>query len=363
MNKQMMVLALSLAVSPWIVGGVSAATMDHSKMTMDCSDPMHAQMDACKAQATKPVDHSKMDHSKMEGMDHSKMNMPAATPTQPAMDHSKMQGMDHSKMNMPAAKPMDHSKMGGMAGMDHSKMDMTASGPKIPVSDGSVDEYIPTPFPGAMHMVDDPLLTKIMIDRFEIINSDENDKPILLEADAWIGKDLNKLWLKTEIERVGSETEEAEVQLLYSRAISAYWDIQAGFRKDFKPEQREWAAFSLKGLAPYYFDVDASFFVGEGGRTAARVSGEYELMLSQKTALIPEVEFNLYGQDDPAMGVGSGLSDANVSLRIQHEFSRQFAPYIGVSWNKLFGDTADLAREDGEDTSDAQIMVGVHAWF
>ncbi|MGB1256111.1 MAG: copper resistance protein B, partial [Thiolinea sp.] len=233
----------------------------------------------------------------------------------------------------------------------------------IPVSDGSMAENIPMPFPGAMHMVDDPVLTKVMIDRFEILNTDEGDKPILLEADAWIGKDLHKVWLKTEIERVGSELEEAEAQLLYSRAISAYWDIQAGFRKDFKPEEREWAALSLKGLAPYYFDVDASLFFGKGGRTAARFSGEYELMLSQKTALIPEVEFNFYGQSDPAMGVGSGLSDANISLRIQHEFKREFAPYIGVSWNKLFGGTADMARAEGEDTSDVQVMVGFHAWF
>ncbi len=303
------------------------------------------------------------------------MNMPAAKPVQPAMDHSKMQGMDHSKMQMPAAKPaqpamdhskmqgMDHSKMGGMAGMDHSKMDMKASGPKIPVSDGSVDEYIPMPFPGAMHMVDDPFLSKFIIDRFEVIDSDKDDKPILLEAEAWFGKDLHKLWLKTEVEQVGSETEEAELQALYSHAISPYWDIQAGLRKDFKPVEREWFALGVKGIAPYYFDVDAALFFGKGGKTAASISAEYELMLSQKTAVVPELEVNFFGQDDPEMGVGSGLSDMNFSLRLQHEFRREFAPYFGVTWTKLFGGTADYARDEGEDTSDARFMVGVHAWF
>ncbi len=309
------------------------------------------------ADSTCLPEHEKMGHCTSakpaaELMDHSQHTMPVAKPaTKPAaaMDHSQHQ------MAIPKAASScspEHEKMG------HCKSDK----PSIPVSDGAMAENIPMPFPGTMHMVDDPVLTKVMIDRFEIINAD-GDKPILLEADAWIGKDLNKLWLKTEIERVGSETEEAELQVLYSRAISPYWDIQAGLRKDFKPEEREWAALSLKGLSPYYFDVDASLFIGEGGRTAARLQGEYELMLTQKAILIPEVELNFYGQDDPAIGIGSGLSDANVSLRFQYEFKREFAPYIGVTWSKMFGDTADFAREEGEDTSDAQVMVGFSAWF
>ncbi len=314
MNKQM--IALALAISPLMVGSAWAATMDHSghSMKMDCSDPMHAAMDACKQK-------------------------PAAK-------------MDHSQHQKPAAK-MDHSKM------DHSQHQK----PAIPVSDGSMAEDIPMPFPGAMHMVDDPFLSKFIIDRFEVIDSDEDDKPILLEAEAWFGKDLHKLWLKTEVEQEGSETEEAELQALYSHAISPYWDIQAGLRKDFKPVEREWFALGVKGIAPYYFDVDAALFFGKGGKTAASLSGEYELMLTQKTAVVPELEVNFFGQDDPEMGVGSGLSDMSFSLRLQHEFRREFAPYFGVTWTKLFGGTADYARDEGEDTSDARFMVGVHAWF
>lgn len=337
-------LSLMLLTGTGITGMAIAATdhsghkMDHSahNMKMDCSDPKHAQMDQCKAMNSKT-----MDHSQHKGMDHSKMN------------HGKQPAMDHSKMNHGKQPAMDHSKM------NHGKQPANA----IPVSDGSATEDIPMPFPGAMHMVDDPFLSKFIIDRFEIIDSDEDDKPILLEAEAWFGKDIDKLWIKAEVEREGSLTEEAEFQFLYSRAVSPYWDIQAGIRKDFKPVEQEWAAFGIKGVAPYYFDVDAALFFGKGGKTAASFSGEYELMLSQKTALVPELEVNFFGQDDPEMGVGSGLSDMNFSLRLQHEFRREFAPYFGVTWTKLFGGTADYARDEGEDTSDARFMVGVHAWF
>ena len=342
-----LLLSLMLLTGTGVTGMAIAATdhsghkMDHSahNMEMDCSDPKHAQMDQCKA----------MDHSQHKGMDHSKMN------------HGKKPAMDHSKMDHGKKPAMDHSQH---KGMDHSKMNHGKKPESaIPVSDGSATEDIPMPFPGAMHMVDDPFLTKIIIDRFEIIDSDEDDKPVLLEAEAWFGKDLNKLWLKTEVEQVGSETEEANLDVLYSRAISPYWDAQVGIRKDFKPVDREWFAVGLKGVAPYYFDIDTTLYFGKGGRTAASLSGEYELMLSQKTAIVPELELNFFGQDDPEMGVGSGLSDANFSLRLQHEFRREFAPYFGITWTKLFGGTADYARDEGEDTNDARLMVGVHAWF
>ena len=214
-----------------------------------------------------------------------------------------------------------------------------------------------------MHMDDDPTLTKVMINQLEVRKADQGNDPLAWEAEAWIGKDLNKLWLKTEGSRVGSKTEEAEVQALYSRAVAPFWDVQAGVRKDLKPEGREWATVGVKGLAPYHFDVDAALFAGTEGRTAARLKGEYEIMLTQKTVLSPETEINLYGKDDPAMGVGSGLSDASIGLRLRHEVKREFAPYVGVNWSKKFGKTADFARDDGEKTQDTQFVAGVRLWF
>jgi copper resistance protein B len=267
-----------------------------------------------------------------------------------ATDHSKM---DHSKMN---ASPKSMGK--SATKMDHSKMNHK---PAIPVSDGSLDHDVPLPYK-VKKMEDDPILSMFMIEQLEIRDADGSN-PLTWEGEAWIGKDLNKLWFKTEGERVNGQTEELEVQALYSRAIAPYWDIQAGLRKDFKPQGRDWGVVGLKGLAPYFFEADLALFVGNNGRSAARIQGEYELLLTQKTILTPEIELNLYGKDDPEIGIGSGLSDVSISLRLRHEFRREFAPYIGVEWSKKLGDTADFARADGNDVSDTQFVAGIRAWF
>jgi copper resistance protein B len=360
MKTKITTLALGLLISPMALAG------------MDCSDPMHAQMDECKAQSKESkkmggMDHSKMDHSKMmmmpakkmdnSMMDHSKHAMPMAKPAV-KMDHSKM---DHSKMAMPAGKS---SMASGMDCSDpmHAQMAACKSAkPAIPVSDGSMDKDVPFPYK-AEKMEDDPILTKFILEQLEVHDVDGKN-PLIWEGEAWIGKDINKLWFKTEGERVDGETKEFELQALYSRAIAPYWDFQVGLRKDFQPESREWGVIGLKGVAPYFFETDVALFVGESGRSALRIQSEYEQMLTQKTVLTPEVELNFYGKDDAAAGVGSGLSDVSLGLRLRHEFKREFAPYVGVEWTKKFGNTADFARDEGEDVSDTQLVLGIKAWF
>lgn len=210
---------------------------------------------------------------------------------------------------------------------------------------------------------DDPLLTKVMIDQLEKRNTDGSD-PWVLDGQAWIGKDLQKLWLKAEVERVDSETEEVQLQALYSHAIAPYWDVQFGLRQDFQPSpSRSWVVFGFQGLAPYFFEVDTALFIGESGRTALRLEAEYELLFTQRLILTPEVEINFYGQNDRDLGLGSGLSDLEAGLRLRYEVRREFAPYIGVNWNKSFGNTADFARDEGEDTDDFQWVIGLRAWF
>lgn len=212
-------------------------------------------------------------------------------------------------------------------------------------------------------MNDDPLLTKVQLDQLEVRDAD-GDNPIVLEGQAWIGYDLNKFWLKADVESVDGHTQEAEVQALYSRAIAPYWDVQAGIRKDFQPApDRSWAVLGLHGVMPYEFEVDAALFVGEGGRTALRLTVEYEFLLTQRLILTPEVEVNFYGQNDEDVGVGSGLSDTEAGLRLRYEIRREFAPYIGVNWSRKYGNTADFARAEGEDTNDWQWVVGIRAWF
>ncbi len=210
---------------------------------------------------------------------------------------------------------------------------------------------------------DDPLLTKVMIDQFEVRDADADD-PVVVDAQGFIGKDLNKLWWKVEAERVDGNTEEAEVQVLYSKAISSFWDVQLGGRRDFEPSpSRNWAVIGVHGLAPYFFEVDAALFAGESGRTALRLEVEYELLFTQQWILTPEIEVNLYGKDDAATGKGSGLSDVELGLRLRYEFRREFAPYIGISWTKQYGDSADFARADGDQVSETQVVLGVRMWF
>jgi copper resistance protein B len=220
--------------------------------------------------------------------------------------------------------------------------------------------------PGALYageMNDDPLLTMLVVDQLEVRETSGNN-PLVWDAEGWLGKDLNKLWLKTDGEYLGNRVVETQLQLLYSRAVAPYWDLQLGWRRDIRPTpQRDWVAFGLKGLAPYYFDIDASLFVGASGRTAARLQAEYEVMLTQRLILVPEIELNLYGKNDSATGTGSGLSDIEAGLRLRYEIRREFAPYIGLNWKRLYGDTAAFAKEEGEDINDLQMVFGVRFWL
>ena len=212
-------------------------------------------------------------------------------------------------------------------------------------------------------MEDDPLLLTVILDQLETRDAG-GDNTLSWDVQGWLGKDLHKIWFKTDGERTGGSTGEAELQFLYSKAIARYWDFQLGVRHDFKPSpSRSWATIGFKGLAPYFFDIDAAAFIGESGRTALRFEAEYELLLTQRLILTPEIELNIYGQNDSGVGIGAGLSDVEAGLRLRYAIRREFAPYIGINWSRLFGNTADFAKIAGEDTSEAQLVIGFRAWF
>lgn len=210
---------------------------------------------------------------------------------------------------------------------------------------------------------DDPFLVMGKVDQLERRQT-EGDDPVAFEGQLWAGHDLNKVWLKVDSERVGGEYEELELQALYSRAVAPFWNLQVGARRDIKPEpDRNWAVLTLQGLAPYQFEVEASLFVGESGRTALRLVSEYEMLLTQRLILSPEVELNVYGHNDPDTGVGSGLADVQAGLRLRYEMRREFAPYIGLNWQKRYGNSADIAAAEGDDIEDLQFVVGLRMWF
>jgi copper resistance protein B len=210
---------------------------------------------------------------------------------------------------------------------------------------------------------DDPLLSKVTIDRLEV-RDEEDTNPLAWEASAWVGRDLEKFWFKTEGIYEDSEVHSAEYQLLYGWAIAPYWDMQVGWRLDSKPEpERNWLAIGVQGVAPYFIETEATLFVGEENMSALRLEFEYELMLTQRWVLVPELEANIYGNNDRERGIGSGLSELEFSVRLLYEIKREFAPYIGINWEKVLGNTADYAEAAGEETSETEFTIGIHAWF
>lgn len=203
-----------------------------------------------------------------------------------------------------------------------------------------------------------------LLNQFEVQGGSGDSAAQAWDGEAWIGGDYNKLWVKSEGSSQHGRVRDADVELLYDRAVSAYWDVQAGMRRDFRPgPAQNWAAFGVQGLAPYWFDVEATAYAGSGGRTAARVKAFYELLFTQRLILQPEIEANLYGRDEQARGIGSGLSDTRLGLRLRYEIRREFAPYIGVERRQRYGRTADFARASGEPSASTVWVAGLRLWY
>ena len=202
----------------------------------------------------------------------------------------------------------------------------------------------------------------VQAERFELQAFDDEDV-LLLDGNAWYGGDINKLWLKTELEYLPDESdlEEAEVQLLWSRAVSPYFDIQTGIRQDFEPRGRTHFVAGFQGLAPYLFELDGAAFVSTDGDLTARVESEYELLLTQRLILQPRAELELSAQEIPELETGSGVTSLSAGLRLRYEIKREFAPYVGVEWQKAFGDTADFAKAAGEESEAVAFVIGVRA--
>ena len=214
-----------------------------------------------------------------------------------------------------------------------------------------------------MQMDDTHPFGKVMLDQLEWRDAHGGGAGAW-DAEGWYGGDYNKLWVKTEGERVDGITRDASVDLLFDRVVGRWWEAQAGVRQDFgKGPARTWLALGLQGVAPDWLDVETTLYVGEEGRVAARLKADYDLLITQRLILQPYGEVNFYSRSDPARQVGSGLSDLQLSLRLRYEISREVAPYLGVGWFRRFGDAAQLARAAGEGGDAAELVAGLHIWF
>ena len=213
--------------------------------------------------------------------------------------------------------------------------------------------------------MDDDLFTLVKIDQLEYRKQDGNDL-IVWEGQGRIGNDENKLTLKTEGEYVRNADifETAETQLLYQRLISDFFDAQVGIRHDIKPDpSRTFGVIGINGLAPQWFETDASFFVSHKGDAALRLEAEYDILFTQRLVLEPSAEINIAFSNDEKTGVGSGLSDVELGLRLRYEITREFAPYIGINWERKIGKTSDFASEEGEDSNVFSLVAGVRLFF
>lgn len=182
---------------------------------------------------------------------------------------------------------------------------------------------------------------------------------------AWFGSDVNRMFVKSEGEGTFHDgLGSAEVQALYSRAIGPYFNLQAGARQDLGPSpKRTYAAVGFEGLAPEFVEVEGAVFLSNKGDVLARLEGYYDQRVTQRLILQPRVELNFAAQDVPENRIGSGLSDAEVGLRLRYELRREFAPYIGVSWERSFGDTARFVRSDGGRATSRSVVAGIRTWF
>jgi copper resistance protein B len=185
------------------------------------------------------------------------------------------------------------------------------------------------------------------------------------DGQGWVGTDYDKLWIKSEGTLQSNGTlDDGQQQFLYDRAITTYFDLQGGLRSDIDSRPtRNWAAFGIQGLAPYFFDLELTGYVSGEGHLAAKLEASYDLLITQRLILQPQVELNLYSKSDPARLVGAGFSDIDTGLRLRYEIDRKFAPYIGVVYEGKFGQTASFARRAGESTGDVRFVFGVRVWF
>lgn len=337
----------------------------------------------------------------MQGMDHSSMpGMPKpAIPVQPAPPPSECTP-EHAKMGhctlapsqpnagfaaSPEATgdpdcPPEHAKMGHCTPKSGSEpvVDASKSGTDLPPGDAPApappdDWYADRIFPASemarsrdemMKENGGQTLTFLSFNLAEY-QARQGRNGYRWDGEGWYGGDINRLTVKSEGEGTfGEGVEEAEVQLLYSRAVGPYFNLQAGVRQDLGPRpRRTYATVGFEGLAPYWFEVEGALFLSNKGDVLGRLEGYYDQRITQRLILQPRAEVNFALQDVPENGIGSGLSDVELGLRLRYEVRKEFAPYIGVEWARKVGDTARYARTAGEDADVINFVAGIRFWF
>ncbi len=233
----------------------------------------------------------------------------------------------------------------------------------VPVASAAEESDWPAP------VDDNQVFSFLLFEQLEFRNVTDMEM-IRWDVQGWVGTDTKKFWVKAEGEAgvSGAKDGDGEIQLLYSRMIAPFWDVQAGIRYDrvfgAGPDQdRGFLVFGFQGLAPYKFEVEPVLFISQDGDVSARLTATYDLLFSQKVVLQPRFETNIAVQRVRAFDVGKGLNDLQIGMRLRYEIKREFAPYIGFSWFHRFGDTAAIVRSKGERPNYFTAVLGLRMWF
>jgi copper resistance protein B len=213
-------------------------------------------------------------------------------------------------------------------------------------------------------MLDEAIFSHFMFDQLEGRFGFNQGNTLRWEAQGWMGTDENRVWLLSEGRYSNNQLDDGIQQLFYGRAITTYFDALVGVRYDLDSlPGRGWGAIGIQGLAPQFFKVSATGYVSGEGRLAARLEASYDLLITQRLILQPQLELNFYSQDDPARQTGAGLSELDTGLRLRYEITRQLAPYVGVTYLGQYGSTANYVSAAGGSTQQVRFTVGVRTWF
>lgn len=218
---------------------------------------------------------------------------------------------------------------------------------------------------GAQEFPDQQLYGNVLVDLLEY-RGGRGRGAFTFDGQAWYGSDYDKIWIKSQgnYDRNSNRVDSAEVQVLYSRLLSYYFDFQVGVRRDFKPNpSRTYGVIGIQGLAPGFFEIDTQAFVSETGDVSGRFTGAYDLLITNRLILQPRAEINAAVQRVPELSTGSGITSFDVGARLRYEFRREFAPYIGVSWERKLGETSAIAKRQGQAQSTVSFVGGVRFWF
>ncbi|MGK2926246.1 MAG: copper resistance protein B [Lysobacterales bacterium] len=307
------------------------------------------------------------------------MNTPAMTTPRAALIGTLLLGLAPALAAAepePAPAQHEHGAMpDGMEGhgnapaqSDAKSMDMgSMQGGRAPADardpNAWADGYAYTGMPG-FEQTDQLAFGKVLLDELELVSGNEGEG-FGWSLQAAYGGDTDKLWwrsqgLKIEEQAIDSTT---DTELLWWRGLTPFWGTVLGARQDFGAGAHSWLALGIEGLAPYWFELEASGYIGEDGRLSARFKGSYDLLFTNRLILTPEIEANAYSRAEAERGLGSGVGNLELGLRLRYEVRRKLAPYVGYVWGRSFADTADLAREEGEDVSERRFVAGLRLWW